>query len=70
MEQSLADKGDGEELIDTKVGEVHSTDCRLQPFPNMLQAYDMGTFPADYAVKFQILNGSMDTHATNFSRER
>ena len=30
MEESLADGGDGEELIDTKVGDVHSTDSQLQ----------------------------------------
>ena len=45
MEQSLAGKGDGEELIDIKVGgvrwckvgDVHLTDKDLQPV-----AYDMG----------------------------
>ena len=31
MEQSLADRGDGEELVDNKLGGVHSTDNRLQP---------------------------------------
>ena len=31
MEQSLGDQGDGEELIDTKVEGVHSTDRRQQP---------------------------------------
>ena len=31
MKQSLAYRGDGEELIDTKLGGVHSTDSRLQP---------------------------------------
>ena len=30
MEQSLADRGDGEELMDTKVVGVHTTDSRLQ----------------------------------------
>ena len=30
MEQSLADIGDGEELIDTKVMGVHSTDKDLR----------------------------------------
>ena len=30
MEESLADRGDGEELIDTKDGDVHSTDSQLQ----------------------------------------
>ena len=33
IEQSLADKGDLEELIDTKVGGVHSTDNEQRP-PN------------------------------------
>ena len=31
MEQSLEDSGDGEELIDTKVEGVHSTDKGLRP---------------------------------------
>ena len=31
MEQSLADRGDGEDLIDTKVLGVHTTDNKLQP---------------------------------------
>ena len=31
LEQSLAYRGDGEEMTDTKVGGVHSTDSRLQP---------------------------------------
>ena len=31
MEQSLADRGEGEELEDTKVGGVHSTDKDLRP---------------------------------------
>ena len=31
MEQSLADTGDGEELIETKVGGVNSMDSPLQP---------------------------------------
>ena len=30
MKQSLADRGHGEELIDTKFGGVHSTDSCLQ----------------------------------------
>ena len=30
MKQSLRDKGDGEGLIDTKLGGLHSTDSRLQ----------------------------------------
>ena len=31
MEQSLAVRGDGEELIDTKVVDVHLTDSQLHP---------------------------------------
>ena len=31
MGQSLADRGDGEELIDTNVGGVHATDKDLRP---------------------------------------
>ena len=31
MEQSIADRSDGEELIYTKVGDVHSTDSQPQP---------------------------------------
>ena len=31
MEQSLAGRGNGEELIKTKVGGVHSTYSRLRP---------------------------------------
>ena len=31
MEQSLADRDDGEDLIEAKVGGVHSTDSQLQP---------------------------------------
>ena len=39
MEQSLADRGDGEELIDTKFGGVHLTDKDLRRIPLV---YDMG----------------------------
>ena len=31
VEQSLSDRGEGEELLDSKVGGVHSTDSRLRP---------------------------------------
>ena len=31
MKQNLADRGDGEEVIDIKLGGVHLTDSRLQP---------------------------------------
>ena len=33
MEQSFADRGDGEELIETKVEGVHSTTTALQNVP-------------------------------------
>ena len=51
MEQSLADRGDREELIDTKVGGVHLTDEDLWPSQ---YAYSMwyGHMAADYLVKF------------------
>ena len=39
---SLTDKGEGEELIDTKVGRVHPTDSKLWPSQLYLQCmYDM-----------------------------
>ena len=31
MEQNLADRGDGEELVDTNVGGVHLKDKDLRP---------------------------------------
>ena len=37
MKQSLADRGDVEELVDAKLGGVHSTDSRLQPSQECLQ---------------------------------
>ena len=37
MEQSLTDRGDEEELTDTKVRGVHSTDSRLHPAQICLQ---------------------------------
>ena len=40
MEQSVADRDNGEELIDTKVGGVHST--APMSLPDMLLVYDMG----------------------------
>ena len=42
MEQSLGDRGDGEELvyIDAKVGGVHSTD--KEPRPSQVCPRDMG----------------------------
>ena len=50
MEQSLTDRGDGEELIDTKLGGVHSTDSRLQPSSS---SFWYGHRPADYAINFK-----------------
>ena len=41
MEQSLADRGDGEELIDTKFGSVHSTNSQLRPPPTISLVYGM-----------------------------
>ena len=40
----FTDRGDGEELIDTKLGVVHSTDNRLQPSKVCLQLliWDIG----------------------------
>ena len=37
VEQSLADRGDREELVDKKLGGVHSKDNRLQPYEVCLQ---------------------------------
>ena len=37
IDKSLIDRGDGEELINTKLGGVHSTDSRLQPTQVCLQ---------------------------------
>ena len=42
MEQSLADRGDGGELIDTKISGVHLTGSQLQPSQVCLYVYDMG----------------------------
>ena len=42
-EQLLIDRGDGEELMDTKLGDVHLTDIRLQPSKSIPAAYYMGT---------------------------
>ena len=42
MEQSFADRGYGEELIDTKVESVHSMDIQLQPVPSIPLAYGLG----------------------------
>ena len=49
MEQRLADRGDGEELVDTKVGGVYSTDSQLQPYALTVW---YGRLPADYVVNF------------------
>ena len=53
MNQSVSDRSDGEELRDTKVVGVYSTDSQLQPFQVYILVYDMGIdWPADYAVNF------------------
>ena len=54
MKQCLADRGDGEELIDTKLGGAHSTDSR---FPSVPPAYDMGT----EFQNFERINGRTST---------
>ena len=66
MEQNLADRSDGEELIDAKVGGVHSMVSRLQRSKVCLKRviWDMP------AVKFWPLNGSIDIHGTKYSRQR
>ena len=50
MGQSLADRGDGDELIDTKVGYVHSTDKDLLS-SKLCFNIGNGLQPAEYAVK-------------------
>ena len=49
MEESLTDRGDGEELIITNVEGVHSTDKDLQPSQLCVIC---GLQPAHYVVKF------------------
>ena len=46
MEQSLADRDDGEKLIDTKVGGVHLTNKNLQ-LPKHDPSVGYGQWPAD-----------------------
>ena len=43
MEQSLGDRSDEEEVVNTKLGGVHSTDYRLQPSKLCLQLHYIGT---------------------------
>ena len=50
MEQSLSDRGDGEELFDTKVGGVLSTKIYGPPKHSFSVGY--GQWPADYAEKY------------------
>ena len=50
MEQSLADKGDGEELIDTKFRGVHLMDSRLKSSQLCLQLL-IWHWPAEFAAK-------------------
>ena len=67
--ESLANRGDGEELIDTKVGGVHLTTKIYGP-QKYASSIGNGPYPSDYAVKYLLLNGSMYTHGTKLSRER
>ena len=46
---SFADRGDGAELIETKVGGVHTTNSRLQPSQAFLYCVILDV---DYVVKF------------------
>ena len=64
MEESLADRGDGEERIDTKVGGVHLMDKNLQPFQyaSWVRYVHM---PAELFGKFLSY-----THGTKFNRPR
>ena len=43
MEQSLADGGDGEEVVDTKLGGVHFDRLPETALPIMPLVYDMDT---------------------------
>ena len=51
MEQSLAERSDGEEVEDTKLGGVHSTGNRLQP-PKYVSSFNFGHWHGYYAVNF------------------
>ena len=51
MEQCLADRGDGEELVDTKLGGVHRRIADYSP-PNYASSVCYEHWPADYAVDF------------------
>ena len=46
MGQSLSDRGDGEELMDTKVGGVHSTD-KIDGPPKYASSIENGIHPAE-----------------------
>ena len=59
MEQSLADRGDGKEQIDTKVRGVHLTDRQLRPLPSVPLVYDLGI---SVSGKIQPLN-KIDAHS-------
>ena len=70
MKESLADRGDGEELIDSKFGGVHLTDNRLQPSQvHMSPASDVGT---GLLIGCKFLNlDRIDSHSWNkVSRQR
>ena len=50
MEQSLTDRVNGEELVNTRVGGVHSMDKDLRP-PNYASSVTYVHWSADYEVK-------------------
>ena len=50
MEQSLADRGDEDKLIDTKVEDVHLTNKVSWP-PKYASNVGYGHSPAEYALK-------------------
>ena len=50
MQQSLADRSDGEELIDTNIGVFIQLTANYSP-PNFAFNVRSRQYPADYAVK-------------------
>ena len=64
MEQSFADRYDGEELIDTKLWRCAFYGQLTTTLQNMPLVYDMGTKPSDYAVNFYIFK-RIDAHSWN-----
>ena len=55
MEQDLADRYDGEELIDTKVGGLHGR-TKIYGFSKHAFSVGYGQWPTDYAEKYYFLN--------------